>query len=139
MRIKLFKNLYQTLSLLLGIAFFDISFIIGFVISLFMEQPNYGWVLLVIIPATFVLYFVIGFYWIFQTVTLDEKGIRVKFFGKTLKELDIKDIDCFTIGILYRNPIIAIQRKDGTRLNLDKRKKTIDYLKSYNIEYRESL
>ena len=139
MRIKIIKNLYQTLSALAAIAVIDLALLAGYIASLFAEQPNYGWVLLVIIPATFVLYFIIGFYWIFQTVTLDEKGIRVKFFNKTLKEFDIKDIDCFTIGTLYRNPIIAIQRKDGTRLNLDKRKKIIDYLKSYNIEYRESL
>ena len=132
MRIKIIKNLYQTLSALAAVAIIDLALLAGFIFSLFKEQPNYGWIALVII-----LYFIIGFYWIFQTVVIDEKGIRVKFFNKTLKEFDIKDIECFAIGNKYRNTIIAIQRKDGARLNIDKRKKALECLKFYKIEQRD--
>ena len=137
MRIKVFKNLYQTLSVLIAVLFIDVILLAGYITSLFAEQPNYGWIALVIIGATLLLYFIIGFYWIFQTVVIDEKGIRVKFFNKTLKEFDIKDIECFAIGSIYRNPIIAIQRKDGARLNIDKRKKALECLEFYKIEQRD--
>ena len=125
------------LSALAVVAVIDLALLTGYIFSLFKEQPNYGWIALVIIGVTLLLYFIIGFYWIFQTVVIDEKGIRVKFFNKTLKEFDIKDIECFAIGSIYRNPIIAIQRKDGARLNVDKRKKTLEYLKFYKIEQRD--
>lgn len=127
------------LSVLLAVLVIDLALLAGFIFSLFKEQPNYGWITLVIIGITLLLYFIIGFYWIFQTVVIDEKGIRVKFFNKTLKEFDIKDIECFAIGSVYRNPIIAIQRKDGDRLNIDKRKKTLECLKYFKIEQRDHL
>ena len=127
------------LSVLLAVAVIDLALLAGFIFILFKEQPNYGWIALVIIGVTLLLYFIIGFYWIFQTVVIDEKGIRVKFFNKTLKEFDIKDIECFAIGSIYRNPIIAIQRKDGARLNIDKRKKALECLRFYKIQEREYL
>ncbi len=139
MRIKVFKNLYQMLSVLVAVVLIDLFFLAGYIASLFAEQPNYGWVCLVFIGTTLLLYFIIGFYWIFQTVAIDEKGVRVKFFNKTLKEFDIKDIECFAIGSIFRNPIIAIQRKDGDRLNIDKRKKALECLKYYKIEQRDRL
>lgn len=125
------------LSALAVIAVIDLALLAGFIFSLFKEQPNYGWIALAIIGVTLLLYFIIGFYWIFQTVVIDEKGIRVKFFNKTLEEFDIKDIECFAVGSKYRNPIIAIQRKDGARLNIDKRKKALECLKFYKIEQRD--
>ena len=125
------------LSILLAVVVIDLALLAGFIFSLFKEQPNYGWIALVAIGVTLLLYFIIGFYWIFQTVVIDEKGIRVKFFNKTLKEFDIKDIEYFAIGSMYRNPIIAIQRKDGVRINIDKRKKALKCLEYYKIEQRD--
>ena len=78
---KFYKNLYQTISFLVVIVIFIIFLLLGFVTSLNYENGN-GWILLVISIFLMSLYFIIGFYWIFQKVEINTDGIKIKIFNK---------------------------------------------------------
>ena len=99
-----------------------------------MEQPNYGWIILLIILASLCLYFIIGFYWIFQKVVIDEKGIKIVFLGKTLSHYNYDNVEHFVVGVVMRNPATIIYTKDNKRLHIDRRKKALDCLKFYNVK-----
>ena len=135
MRIKVFKNLYQILSILIAVLFIDAILLAGFIASLFAEQPNYGWIILVIIAATLYLFFIAGFYWMFQKVVIDESGVRVMFFNKVLSKYSFDEIENYTIGSYMKNPAIIIHAKDGKSIHVDKRNKTLKCLESYNVKY----
>lgn len=137
MRIKVFKNLYQTLSILIAVLFIDVVLLAGFIASLFAEQPNYGWIILVVIAATLCLFFIIGFYWMFQKVVIDESGVKVVFFNKVLTKYSFDEIENCTIGSYMKNPAIIIHTKDGKSIHVDKRNKTLKCLESYNVKYDE--
>ena len=77
MSIKVFKNLFQVIYTLIGAAIVDICLLVGFIVSLSFEQPNYGWISLVAAASLMCLFFIVGFYWIFQRVIIDENGIKV--------------------------------------------------------------
>ena len=84
MSVKLFKNLFQALTTFISIAFIDVILLVGYIYSLFQEQPNYGWITLIVIGALPLLFVIIGFYWIFQKVIIDENGVRVMFMNTLL-------------------------------------------------------
>ena len=62
---KFYKNLFQTISYFAVIMVFEILLLVGFFESLSYGQ-NFGWILLIISLSLIVLFFLIGFYWIFQ-------------------------------------------------------------------------
>ena len=71
---------------------FEITLFMGFIASLTYGQ-NLGWILLIISLVLIVLFFLIGFYWIFQMVSIDESGIKIIFINKTIKQLEWKEIE----------------------------------------------
>ena len=89
---KFYKNLFQTLSYFSVVMIFEITLFMGFFASLSYEQ-NLGWILLIISLALIAFFFLIGFYWIFQMVSIDESGITIIFINKTIKQLEWKEIE----------------------------------------------
>ena len=127
---KFYKNLFQTISYFAVIMVFEILLLVGFFASLSYGQ-NFGWILLIISLSLIVLFFLIGFYWIFQRVSIDEGGIKIYFMNKIVKQLKRKEIDIIEEANIMRNPAIRIKALNGTQIHLDKRKKIIKAIEIY--------
>ena len=127
---KFYKNLFQTISYFAVIMVFEILLLVGFFASLSYEQ-NFGWILLLISVSLIALFFIIGFYWIFQRVSIDEGGIKIYFMNKIIKQLKWKEIDIIEEANIMRNPAIRIKALNGTQIHLDKRKKIIKVIEIY--------
>ncbi len=115
------KNWYQVISYFLVIMVFVGILLLGYFASLDFESNN-GWYLLVIALALIVLFFGIGFYWIFQTVEIDEKGIRTKLFRKTIRCVSWEKVTDIRYTGVARNSVYAISIENEKNLNLDARK-----------------
>lgn len=127
---KFYKNLFQTISYFAVIMVFEILLLVGFFVSLSYGQ-NFGWILLIISLSLIVLFFLIGFYWIFQKVSIDESGIKIYFMNKIVKQLKWEEIDIIEEANIMRNPAIRIKALNGTQIHLDKRKKIIKVIEIY--------
>ena len=127
---KFYKNLFQTISYFVVIMVFEILLLVGFFVSLSYGQ-NFGWILLIISLSLIVLFFLIGFYWIFQKVSIDESGIKIYFMNKIVKQLKWEEIDIIEEANIMRNPAIRIKALNGAQIHLDKRKKIIKVIEIY--------
>ena len=128
---KFYKNLFQSLSALGGIIVVYIPCIFGYIESIKYES-DLGWIMLVAPLSLFILYFLIGFYWIFQKVIIDDNGIRIILINKIIKECKWYEIDIIEEANIMRNPAIRIKNVDGTETHLDKRKSIIQALEKYS-------
>lgn len=128
---KFYKNLFQTISYFSVIMVFEIFLLIGFFSSLNYGH-NFGWVLLIISLCLIILFFLIGFYWIFQKVFIDENGIKVLFLNKIIKQYDWKEINIIEEANIMRNPAIRIKTINGSEIHLDRRKKIIKVIEKYS-------
>ena len=127
---KFYKNLFQTIPYFAVIMVFEILLLVGFFASLSYGQ-NFGWILLLISLSLIVLFFLIGFYWIFQWVSIDEGGIKIYSMNKIIKQLKWEEIDIIEEANIMRNPAIRIKALNGTQIHLDKRKKIIKVIEIY--------
>ena len=128
---KFYKNLFQSLSALGGILIVYIPCIFGYIESIKYES-DLGWILLVAPLSLFILYFLLGFYWIFQKVIIDDNGIRIILINKIIKECKWYEIDIIEEANIMKNPAIRIKNVDGTEIHLDKRKSIIKALEKYS-------
>ena len=128
---KFYKNLFQSLSALGGILIVYIPCIFGYIESIKYES-DLGWIMLVAPLSLFILYFLIGFYWIFQIVIIDDNGIRIILINKIIKECKWYEIDIIEEANIMKNPAIRIKNIDGTEIHLDKRKSIIQALEKYS-------
>ena len=128
---KFYKNLFQSLSALGGILIVYIPCIFGYIESIKYES-DLGWIMLVAPLSLFILYFLIGFYCIFQIVIIDENGIRIILINKIIKERKWCQIDIIEEANIMKNPAIRIKNIDGTEIHLDKRKSIIQALEKYS-------
>ena len=128
---KFFKNLFQLLSALGGILIVYIPCIFGYIESI-KYGSDLGWIMLVAPLSLFILYFLIGFYWIFQKVIIDDNGIRIILINKIIKECKWYEIDIIEEANIMKNPAIRIKNIDGTEIHLDKRKSIIQALEKYS-------
>ena len=128
---KFYKNLFQSLSALGGILIVYIPCIFGYIESIKYES-DLGWIMLVAPLSLFILYFLIGFYWIFQKVIIDDNGIRIILINKIIKECEWYEIDIMEEANIMKNPAIRIKNIDGTEIHLDKRKSIIQALEKYS-------
>ena len=128
---KFYKNLFQSLSALGGILIVYIPCIFGYIESIKYES-DLGWIMLVAPLSLFILYFLIGFYWIFQIVIIDDNGIRIILINKIIKECKWYEIDIMEEANIMKNPAIRIKNIDGTEIHLDKRKSIIQALEKYS-------
>lgn len=128
---KFYKNLFQSLSAFGGILIVYIPCIFGYIESLKYES-DLGWIMLVAPLSLFILYFLIGFYWIFQKVIIDEIGIKIILLNKIIKERKWYEIDAIDEANIMKNPAIRIKNIDGTEIHLDKRKSIIKVIEKYS-------
>ncbi|MBQ9716066.1 MAG: hypothetical protein IJV77_06635 [Clostridia bacterium] len=128
---KFYKNLFQTISYFSVIMIFVIFLLIGFFESL-SYGPNFGWILLIISISLIVLFFLIGFYWIFQMVFIDESGIKILFKSRIVKQLKWEEIDTIEEANIMRNPALRIKAFDGNEIHLDKRKPIVKAIEIYS-------
>lgn len=128
---KFYKNLFQSLSALGGILIVYIPCIFGYIESIKCGS-DLGWIMLVAPLSLFILYFLIGFYWIFQKVIIDDNGIRIILINKIIKQLKWKEIDIIEEANIMKNPAIRIKTLNGTEIHLDKRKKIIKVIEIYS-------
>jgi len=128
---KFYKNLFQSLSAFGGILIVYIPCIFGYIESLKYES-DLGWIMLVAPLSLFILYFLIGFYWIFQKVIIDEIGIKIILLNKIIKERKWYEIDAIEEANIMKNPAIRIKNIDGTEIHLDKRKSIIKVIEKYS-------
>ena len=128
---KFFKNLFQSLSTLGGILIIYIPCIFGYIESI-KYGSDLGWIMLVAPLSLFILYFLIGFYWIFQKVIIDDNGIRIILINKIIKECKWYEIDIIEEANIMKNPAIRIKLTDGAEIHLDKRKSIIKAIEIYS-------
>jgi len=128
---KFYKNLFQSLSALGGILIVYIPCIFGYIESI-KYGSDLGWIMLVAPLSLFILYFLIGFYWIFQKVIIDDNGIKIILINKIIKECKWYEIDIIEEANIMKNPAIRIKNIDGTEIHLDKRKSIIQALEKYS-------
>ena len=128
---KFYKNLFQTISYFAVIMLFEILLLIGFFTSLSYGQ-NFGWILLIISISLIMLFFLIGFYWFFQIVYIDESGIKILFKSRIVKQLKWEEIDTIEEANIMRNPALKIKAFDGTEIHLDKRKQIVKAIEIYS-------
>lgn len=88
---KVFKNLYQSISIGASVAVLILAMLVGFFTSLKYDSNN-GWILLAFCVIVTFLFFAIGFYWIFQIVIIDRQGIKVIIMGKVIRNVPWDDV-----------------------------------------------
>ena len=131
MKQKFVKNLFQTVSYFAVLVIFEVILLGGFWTSLSYEH-NFGWILLIVALSLVVLFFLVGFYWVFQQVYIDESGIKIFFAKKIIKQYEWKEINTIEETNIMRNPAIRIKMFNGTEIHLDKRKSIIKALEKYS-------
>lgn len=129
---KFFKNVFQSVSFGLSATILICAMLFGYFESLKFDQPNYGWILLVFAGGITLLFFVIGFYWIFQTIEIEQQGIHVRILGKTIRYIHWADITDIQLKSVMRNPAYVISVRDQKDLNLDSRKKIKAAIEHYS-------
>ncbi len=122
MKSKFWKNLYQNLSNIAVISLFDLILIYCAIRS-FNQNQLMAFMFIGCSVLFLVLYLLIGFYWVFQMIEVDERGIKVKLFSKTIRDISWDNIESITYGGVLRNPAYIIKVKNQKGLNIDSRKK----------------
>lgn len=89
MKIKMLKNLYQFLSSFFVIVFLSILFMCSRCFAIILKELNCYWLDVYISLIMILLFFLVGWFWIFQIVTIDESGIKISIFNKIIKKLNI--------------------------------------------------
>lgn len=119
---KFYKNLYQSISFFSVIMIFVFSLLMGFAASLNYDGGN-GWILLALAISLIILYFCIGFYWIFQKVEISNDGIEITILKKVIQKVKWDDVDDIIYTSVMRNPAYVIIIEESKKINIDSRKK----------------
>lgn len=127
---KFYKNLFQSISYFIVIIIFEIIMISSFLISLKYENNN-GWILLILSFVLIILFFLVGFYWIFQRVIFDDNGLKIILLNKTIKECNWCEVLNIKVTNIKRNPALRIKLVSGSEIHLDKRKSIIKIIEKY--------
>jgi hypothetical protein len=79
-----------------------------------------------------ILFFSLGFYWIFQMVIIDNEGVKILFCKKIIKECSWDKIENIEEANIMKNPALRIRIAGGSELHLDKRKRIISAIEFYS-------
>ena len=140
MKHKFVKNLYQIISFALSDLLLIMIIFCGGFISGFQDRETNLFILCSIIALIFI-YFLIGFYWIFQTVVFSQEGIALYFFRKKLQFIHWEDIQAIERTNVMKNPSLSFTVKGlQRRLNLDNRHSVKKAILHYGTpQIRESI
>lgn len=72
------------------------------------------------------LFFAIGFYWIFQVIEIDQHGICVKILQKTIRKISWDAVVIIEEKTVMKNPAYVVIVRNPKPLNIDRRKKVLD-------------
>ena len=128
---KFFKNLFQSISFFATVMVLELFLLIGFFENLNYEK-NFGWILLIVSLNLIALFFLIGFYWIFQKVIIDENGIKIIFINKVIRKHKWEEIVMIEETNIMRNPALRIKLVNDSEIHLDKRKSIIKAIEKYS-------
>ncbi|MBQ7761306.1 MAG: hypothetical protein IJ400_04545 [Clostridia bacterium] len=98
-------------------------------------ENNNGWILLLITVALTVLFFIISFYWICQTVEINDFGVTIKLFKKVIKNISWENVEKIEYESVMRNSAYIIVLKDENKINIDARKGIRQIIKKYSDNY----
>ena len=129
LKYKFYKNLFSSICCFSGILFVDIILISSFLANF---NQGYSWVFLLMSLGLTALYFLFGFYWIFQQVIIDEQGISIVLINKVIKSCKWTEVDSIELTNVNRNPAIEIMLLDGSQFYLDQRKSIIKAIEAYS-------
>ena len=133
---KFVKNLYNDISYTLTMAV-----LISPVFAMYFYSIHIGadaqvsWILLSAITLCILLYFLIGFYWIIQTITFDEIGMQIQLFSKVLRRVNWDDVENISCANFMQNPVYSIQIRSGITLRLDRRKRIKQAIAYYGNDH----
>ena len=123
MKNRFVKNLFQVLSSLGGLDVLALIVLLEVIFEISLQNREKILFCLVVIACLVFLNFGIGFYWVFQKVLIDETGISVYLFGKTLRHVPWASIEAVKRDSVMRNLCFVISVWNEERpLNLDYRK-----------------
>lgn len=120
MKNKFYKNLYQLNGFFCSMTLLYIFLIVGLLLSKTCEHLLFILMLALVIPMAIV--FIIGFYWIFQKVLIDKKGIKIMIFNRSIKECEWNQIKSIEEANIMRNSAYRVILNDEREIHLDKRK-----------------
>lgn len=120
MKNKFYKNLYQLIGFFCSMTLLYIFLIVGLLLSKTYEYLFFILMLALVIPMAIV--FIIGFYWIFQKVLIDKKGIKIMIFNRSIKECEWNQIKSIEEANIMRNSAYRVILNDEREIHLDKRK-----------------
>ena len=90
------------------------------------DNPPAPKIILILVLILFSLvfaFFLFGFYWVFQTVVIDETGIHVKLFKKSIRFVRWDQVENIKRTTYISNDALEITVKQEKPLYLDNRKK----------------
>ena len=119
---KYYKNLYQSISVFGGVMLTVVTLLVAFILILNQGHSD-GWILFLMAISLIIMYFIFGFYWIFQKVEFSNNGLKITLLNKTLREVQWDDVDEIVSTNLNTNPALVVKIKGSRNINLDTRKK----------------
>ncbi len=128
---KFYKNLFQSISFFSVIMVMVFFLLIGFFVSMSYEN-NFGWILLIISLSLIILFFLVGFYWIFQMVIIDENGVKIVLINKIIRKHKWEEIVIIEEANIMKNPALRIKLVNSSEIHLDKRKSIINAIEKYS-------
>ena len=129
MKNTFFKNLFDGLSALGIVIMFELP---GLLMLLYSDAPRHviSIIIFFMIGAP-LLYFVFGSYFLFQTVVVDNFGIRVKIFSKTIRNIPWEKVELVEAYHPGRGTVIRVIVRGEAPLWLDWRKKIRNAIEAY--------
>ena len=128
---RFYKNVYQSISWGGSAAVLIFFLLLGYFESLTYDEPGNSWLLLVFSAGIILLFFAIGFYWIFQVIEIDQHGICVKILQKTIRKISWDAVVIIEEKTVMKNPAYVVIVRDQKPLNIDRRKKIFDAINLY--------
>lgn len=129
MKNTFWKNLFDGLAVLGIVMMFEL---LGLLMLIYSNAPQH--VISIIIFSmigALLLYFAVGFYFLFQIVVIDDFGIRVKFFSKTIRNIPWEKVESVEAYHPGRGTVLRVIVRGEVPLWLDWRKKIRNAIGAY--------
>ncbi|MDD7264383.1 MAG: hypothetical protein PUH67_05235 [bacterium] len=127
MKKRYLKNRYQIICFILGM-----SLLLPLCpFAMFLGHFEVALLTFISYISIVALYLLLGFSYVFQFVSFDEKGIHVYLFKKEIKSYEWKNVTEIKKSNIYCGPVYAILFNNDSVLYLDRRKKIKEEICKY--------
>lgn len=120
MKNKFFKNFFQLLCYCIGMLFIWILVLV--VIFVGEGDKNLIFFILLNLSLITILFFLFGFYVMFQKVIIDENGIKILFFKRVVNQCSWTDVQSIEKFNYMNNSTYTIKLYNGKKIHLERRK-----------------